>query len=112
MALEVNGKTIAVTDAGYLEDSNDWDLDVAQAMADVDELEMTERHWDVVKFLREEHVNANGAEPNERAILKAMGKVWGEKVSSKIMYAMFPETPSKQGRKFAGLPKSTRKGGY
>ncbi len=112
MALEVNGKSIAVTDAGYLDDANDWDLDVAQAIADADELEMTDKHWDVVNFLRDEHVNANGAEPNERAILKAMGKVWGEKVSSKTMYEMFPETPSKQGRKIAGLPKSTRKGGY
>ena len=112
MALEVNGKTIATTDAGYLEDSNDWDLDVAQAMADADELPMTERHWDVVNYLRDEHVNANGAEPNERGIMKAMGKIWGEKVSSKTMYEMFPEMPSKQGRKFAGLPKSTRKGGY
>lgn len=112
MALEVNGTTIATTEDGYLEEFNDWTQEIAQAMADADELEMTERHWDVVKFLRDEHINANGAEPNERAILKAMGKVWGEKVSSKVMYAMFPETPSKQGRKFAGLPKSTRKGGY
>ena len=112
MALEVNGKSIALTDAGYLEDSNDWDLDVAQALADIDELPMTERHWDVVNYLRDEHVNSNGAEPNERGIMKAMGKIWGEKVSSKTMYEMFPEMPSKQGRKFAGLPKSTRKGGY
>lgn len=112
MALEVNGTTIATTADGYLEEFNDWSQEIAQAMADADELEMTERHWDVVTFLRDEHINANGAEPNERAILKAMGKVWGEKVSSKTMYAMFPETPSKQGRKFAGLPKSTRKGGY
>lgn len=112
MALEVNGQTIATTDEGYLEDSNDWNLDVAQAIADADGLPMTERHWDVVNYLRDEHVNSNGAQPNERAILKAMSKLWDEKVSSKTMYEMFPATPSKQGRKFAGLPKSTRKGGY
>lgn len=112
MTLEVNGQTIATTDDGYLEDANDWNQDVAQAIADADELPMTERHWDVVNYLRDEHVNNNGAEPNERGIMKAMGKVWGEKVSSKIMYEMFPTMPSKQGRKIAGLPKSTRKGGY
>ena len=112
MALEVNGQTIATTEDGYLEDSNDWNHDVAQAIADADELPMTERHWDVVKYLRDEHVNNNGAEPNERTILKAMSKLWGEKVSSKLMYEMFPTMPSKQGRKIAGLPKSTRKGGY
>ena len=112
MALEVNGNTIATDDSGYLEDVNDWSKEVAQAIADADELPMTDKHWDVVDFLRDEHINANGAEPNERAILKAMGKVWGEKVSSKTMYEMFPTMPSKQGRKIAGLPKSTRKGGY
>ena len=112
MALEVNGKTIETTEDGYLVDANDWDMDVAQALADADELPMTERHWDVVKYLRDEHINNNGAEPNERTILKDMGKLWGEKVSSKIMYEMFPAMPSKQGRKLAGLPKSTRKGGY
>ncbi|MCK5723804.1 MAG: TusE/DsrC/DsvC family sulfur relay protein [Gammaproteobacteria bacterium] len=112
MALEVNGNSIATTDDGYLEDTNDWSQEVAQAIADADELPMTERHWDVVNYLRDEHINNNGAEPNERGIMKAMGKVWGEKVSSKIMYEMFPTMPSKQGRKIAGLPKSTRKGGY
>lgn len=112
MALEVNGQTVATTDDGFLEDVNDWNLDVAQAIADADGLPMTEKHWDVVKYLRDEHVNNNGAEPNERTILKAMSKLWGEKVSSKTMYEMFPAMPSKQGRKFAGLPKSTRKGGY
>lgn len=112
MALEVNGKSIAISDDGYLEDVNDWNQEVAQAIADADELPMTDKHWDVVKYLRDEHMNSNGAEPNERGIMKAMGKVWGEKVSSKIMYEMFPTMPSKQGRKIAGLPKSTRKGGY
>ena len=112
MALEVNGTTVATNDDGYLEDANDWNLEIGQAIADADELPMTDKHWDVVKFLRDEHMNSNGAEPNERAIMKAMGKVWGEKVSSKVMYDMFPTMPSKQGRKIAGLPKSTRKGGY
>jgi len=112
MALEVNGQTVATTEDGYLEEFNDWTQEIAQAIADADELPMTERHWDVVNYLREEHINNNGAEPNERTILKAMSKLWGEKVSSKTMYEMFPAMPSKQGRKFAGLPKSTRKGGY
>lgn len=112
MSLEVNGKTIATTDDGYLENTEEWDMDVAQAIADADELPMTEQHWDVVKYLRDEHVNNGGAEPNERTIMKDMGKKWGKKTSSKDMYAMFPGMPSKQGRKIAGLPKSTRKGGY
>lgn len=112
MALEVNGKTIETTDEGYLVEVNDWNEEVAQAIADADALEMTDQHWDVVRYLRSEHVDNGGNEPNERTIMKDMGKLWGKKPSSKDMYNMFPEMPSKQGRKIAGLPKSTRKGGY
>ena len=112
MSLEVNGKTIETNEDGYLVEVNDWDEDVAQAIADLDQLEMTDQHWDVVRYLRSEHVDNAGNEPNERTIMKDMGKVWGKKPSSKDMYNLFPGMPSKQGRKIAGLPKSTRKGGY
>ncbi len=112
MALEVNGQTIATTENGYLEDANDWNEDVALAIAKEEGIDMTEQHWDVVRYLREEHFENGGNEPNERTILKAMAKKWGTKPTSKDMYALFPLMPSKQGRKIAGLPQSTRKGGY
>ena len=112
MALEVDGKTIETTENGYLVNMEDWSEAVAQAIADAEPLEMTEQHWDVVNYLRDEHFNNGGAEPNERTILKDMGKKWGSKPTSKDMYKLFPDMPSKQGRKIAGLPQSTRKGGY
>jgi tRNA 2-thiouridine synthesizing protein E len=112
MAYEVGGKTIETDADGYLADANDWTEELIPVIAAADGVELTDRHIDVVKYLRDEHVNNGGNEPNERQILKAMSKVWGEKVTSKTMYEMFPGMPSKQGRKWAGLPKSTRKGGY
>lgn len=112
MTLEVNGKTIETTENGYLVNPEDWTEEVAAAIAVVEELEMTDKHWDVVSYLRDEHYNNGNNEPNERTIMKALGKKWGSKPSSKDMYLMFPGTPSKQGRKIAGLPQSTRKGGY
>jgi TusE/DsrC/DsvC family sulfur relay protein len=112
MSIEVNGKTLETDESGYLLEVGDWDEDVAQAIAALDDLEMTDQHMDVVRYLRSEHVDNAGNEPNERTIMKDMGKKWGKKPSSKDMYILFPGTPSKQGRKIAGLPKSTRKGGY
>ncbi len=112
MAIEVNGKTIETTEAGYLANVMDWDEDVALALAKDEGIEMTDKHWDLVKYLRDEHVNNGGNEPNERTILKEMGKIWGGKPSSKDTFELFPLAPSKQGRKIAGLPQSTRKGGY
>ncbi|MDH5181766.1 MAG: TusE/DsrC/DsvC family sulfur relay protein [Gammaproteobacteria bacterium] len=112
MSIEVNGKTIETTENGYLVNQEDWNEDVGKVLAEAEGIEMTQEHWDVVAYLREEHFNNAGNEPNERTILKDMGNKWGKKVSSKDMYLMFPQMPSKQGRKIAGLPQSTRKGGY
>ena len=112
MALDVNGKSIEVTNTGYLVDINDWNEDVALALAAIEGIEMTDKHWDVVKYLRNEHIDNAGNEPNERTILKDLGKIWGSKPSSKDTFELFPLAPSKQGRKIAGLPESTRTGGY
>jgi tRNA 2-thiouridine synthesizing protein E len=112
MVLEVEGKTVETNENGYLVNLEDWSEAVAAAIAEADKLELTEKHWDIVNYLREEHFDNGGNEPNERTIIKDMGKKWGSKPTSKDMYTLFPGTPSKQGRKIAGLPQSTRKGGY
>lgn len=114
MALEINGKTIELTEAGYLVDLNDWDQDVAQHLATEDGIgELTEQHWDLLHYLRDEYINNNGNQPMERAILKAMAEKWdNKKLSSKDLYNLFPRAPSKQGLKIAGLPATNRKGGY
>ena len=69
MALEVNGQTVATTENGYLEDLNDWSEAVAEAMAKEDGIELTDKHWDVIKHLRDEHINNGGNEPMERALM-------------------------------------------
>ncbi len=112
MSFECDGKTIETTENGYLVNAEDWSEAVAKMIADEEGIEMTEQQWDVVNYLRSEHYENGGNEPNERTIQKEMGKKWGSKPSSKDMYNMFPQMPSKQGRKIAGLPQSTRKGGY
>ena len=112
MAYEVDGKTIEATDNGYLVEISDWSEAVAEAIAAADDLELTEKHWDVINYLRDQHINNGGNEPMERVLMKDLGKVWGKKPSSKELYQLFPGAPTKQGRKIAGLPQSTRKGGY
>ena len=95
---------------GYLENINDWNEEIAAAIFAEEEIDPTEEHWDTVRYVRQ--CILDGDEPNERGIMKAMGKKWGRKVSSKEMYEMFPEMPSKPGLKLGGCPQSTRKVGY
>ena len=112
MAIELNGRTIETDGNGNLVNLQDWDKDVAVALAAVDDIELTQEHWDVLEYLRDEYQNNNGSQPMERQINKDMGKRWGKKISSKDLYRLFPMAPSKQGNKIAGLPYVPRKGGY
>jgi len=112
MALEVNGTTIETTEAGYLVDHSAWNEEVCNAIAESEGIEISERHMDVVNYLRDEYINNGGNQPMERAITKHMSGVWGEKLKGKDLYTLFPGAPSKQGLKVAGLPATTRKGGY
>jgi tRNA 2-thiouridine synthesizing protein E len=106
MALE----SVERTEKGYLVNANDWNEEIAVELFAEEGIEPTDLHWDIVRYVREETLN--GDEPNERSIMKAMGKKWGRKVKSKEMYELFPLMPSKQGLKIGGCPQSTRKGGY
>lgn len=112
MAIEVNGKSIETTESGFLTDPNDWSEDVAKAIAADEGIELTDKHWDIINYLRDEFFNNNQHQPMERVLLKDVGKIWGSKPSSKDVYKLFPLAPTKQGTKIAGLPEVHRKGGY
>lgn len=112
MAIEVDGTEIETNDNGYLINHEDWTEAAADIIAAEEKIELTDKHWDVMKFLREEFIDNRGNQPNTRAIVKAMSEAWGEKVSQKDLYNLFPGDPSKQGGRIAGLPESRRKGGY
>jgi tRNA 2-thiouridine synthesizing protein E len=113
MAYEVNGRTLEATESGFLVNLDDWEKDVAEAIAAAEGLTLTQDHWEVIEYLRDAFINHNGEQPNNRAILKAMQDKWaGRKVDNKTLFDLFPGNPSKQAGKIAGLPESMRKGGY
>jgi tRNA 2-thiouridine synthesizing protein E len=113
MTYEVNGRTIETTENGFLANQDDWDKDVAAAIATAEGLTLTQDHWNVIEYLRDAFFNHNGEQPNNRAILKAMQEKWsGRKVDNKTLFDLFPGNPSKQAGMIAGLPESMRKGGY
>ena len=112
MAIEFSGATIETTDSGYLVNLQDWSEDLAKHLADAEGIELTDRHWDLINYLRDEYINNSQNQPNTRNIVKAMSVKWGEKVAQKDLYDLFPLDPSKQGGRIAGLPESRRKGGY
>lgn len=112
MAYEVEGKVLETDANGYLLNVHEWNEKVAEVIAAAEGITLTQEHWDIMEYLRDEYLNHGGNQPNERTILKAMSDKWGRNVTTKDMYMLFPKMPSKQGAKVAGLPESRRKGGY
>ena len=107
MAIELNGKTYETDEEGYLTDISEWNEDVAKVLAEQENVNMTEQHWEVINFLRE-YYNEFQIAPAVRVLTKAIGKKLGpEKGSSQYLYELFPYGPGKQACKIAGLPKPT-----
>ncbi len=113
MSLTVEGREIPTTPSGFLENIEDWSEEIARVIAVEEQVELTERHWDLINYLRDEFINNGGNQPNTRNLVKAMAKIWDDKaVNAKTLYDLFPGDPSKQGGRIGGLPESRRKGGY
>jgi len=109
MSITVNGKEIETTPSGFLVNIEEWSEDLALEIAKDEAVELTEKHWDVINYLRDEFINNAG---NPRNMTKAMAKAWGEKkIDAKVLYDLFPGDPSKQAGRIGGLPESRRKGG-
>ena len=79
MSIEVDGKSVETTASGFLENIEDWSEALAEVIAKEEGVELTEKHWDVINYLREEFINNSGNQPNTRNMVKAMAKKWGEK---------------------------------
>ena len=107
MPIEVNGKSLETDEEGYLANLNDWEPEVANVMAALENQPLTDAHWEVINFLREYYDEYQIA-PAVRVLTKAIGKKLGpEKGNSKYLYELFPYGPAKQACRFAGLPKPT-----
>jgi len=103
-----NGQDIATDAQGYLLDSTLWDISLAGEIAQLENITMTEQHWQVVYFVRDFYQQFNTS-PAIRALVKAMQNKYGkDKIDSRYLYRLFPDGPAKQATKIAGLPKPAR----
>ncbi len=105
--IEVNGKAVELDEEGYLTELKDWSKEAAAILAGQDDIELSDSHWEVIKFLRDYYDEYQIA-PAVRVLTKAIGKKLGkDKGNSKYLYELFPYGPAKQACRFAGLPKPT-----
>jgi len=84
---------------GFLTDPEQWNETIGNGIADENGIpELTDRHWLVVRFMRERYL-ASGTAPSIRALGKESG------VPIKELYQLFPKGPAKLAAKIGGIPK-------
>lgn len=99
--IEVNGKQIETDEDGFLVNLDDWNEDVALALAKTEQVdELTDEHWILVNYLKN-YYKEFGIAPMVRKLVKESG------LSLKRIYELFPTGPAKGACKIAGLPKPT-----
>jgi tRNA 2-thiouridine synthesizing protein E len=90
---------IATDPEGFLLDPADWTEELAVEIARGNGVpELTDRHWLVVRFMRERYL-ATGTAPTIRSLGKESG------VPVKELYGLFPKGPAKLAAKIGGIPK-------
>ncbi len=109
MSYVVAGVELETDADGYLLEAN-YSEEVVKVIAEAEGIELTQKHWDVINYLRDQH-REHGHTPNFRNMLKGVQEFWPE-ADSKALYDLFPIGPSKQCCKVGGLPQPLGKGGY
>ncbi len=109
MGYTVAGEVLECDGDGYLLEP-DYRDETAVAIAAAEGIELTDAHWEVIRFLQDEY-QREGHSPNFRNMLKGFQALRAD-ADSKYLYDLFPLGPAKQGAKVAGLPQPFGKGGY
>ncbi|OZB05929.1 MAG: sulfurtransferase TusE [Idiomarina sp. 34-48-12] len=105
---ELNGRQYETDKHEYLANFDEWSPELAEYIAALESIELTDAHWEVVHFVREFYQTYDTS-PAMRVLVKAIGQSLGpDKASSMYLYKLFPKGPAKQATRIAGLPKPAK----
>ncbi len=94
----IAGTEVTVNDEGFMTEYDEWTEEVAAELAAQIGIELGERHWQVIKFLREDYT-----EQGETPMLRRVAAMSG--VPTKELFLLFPKKPAKKMAYIAGVPK-------
>nr|WP_324259330.1 TusE/DsrC/DsvC family sulfur relay protein [Cellvibrio fontiphilus] len=107
MYLNIDNQKVPVDKDGFLVNLQDWTPNIAEKLAQEEEIELTPEHWKIILLLREFYAEFQ-ISPAMRALVKYIEKKLGpEKGRSVYLLNLFPPSPAKIASKIAGLPRPT-----
>lgn len=85
---------------GYLMDPNDWSEEVAREIATREGIDLTEEHWEVLRFMRN-YLDEHRIAPDVRHVMKHLTQVHG--AGRNRVFELFPYGYVQQACKIAGM---------
>lgn len=103
--LHIEGKDVATDGDGFLEHFDEWNATVANAIAEQENIALTDAHWEILNLLRDFYRQFEQS-PAMRALVKYVAQQLGkDKGNSIYLLKLFPGSPAKIASKIAGLPR-------
>ncbi|MGE0078508.1 MAG: TusE/DsrC/DsvC family sulfur relay protein [Bacteroidales bacterium] len=93
------GKSVSVTEDGYLTDASQWTKEIAAEIAKEEGIEITDKHYAVIDYIREKVLKG------EALTIRTIGK--SGVIDTKGFYELFPGAPLKKASRIAGVAKPT-----
>jgi TusE/DsrC/DsvC family sulfur relay protein len=101
----VNGRKIDTSTEGYLLNLEDWSEEVAVYLSERDNITLTDRHWEIINFMRR-YFQEHGIAPNLRLLQKLAKEEFGAEKPDVL--DLFPYgDAAKLAARYAGMPKPT-----
>jgi tRNA 2-thiouridine synthesizing protein E len=102
--MNINNKEIELDTEGYLIHPEDWNKEVATALAKSEDILLSDDYWGVFSFMRT-YYNEHGIIPDIRHTAKQFGVDLGvdKKLAKTKLFEMFPYGYVKQTCKIAGM---------
>lgn len=95
----IANQAVEVDAEGFLQKPEQWNEELAAEIArEVGIDPLTDRHWLVVRFMRDRYLK-DGQAPTIRSLGRESG------VGTKELYQLFPKGPAKLAARIGGIPK-------
>ncbi|UCD98261.1 MAG: TusE/DsrC/DsvC family sulfur relay protein [Chloroflexota bacterium] len=96
---DIAGLTVQINEEGFMTDPNEWNKDIAVALAVEEGIsDLTPEHWQVIEYCRKVGLES-GSAPTLRNITQGAG------VPTKALFGLFPKGPAKKVARISGLGK-------
>ena len=86
---------------GYLIDPGDWTEELAATLARKEGIELGERHWEVIRFMRRSYEERRVA-PDSRHVVRHLVGVYGPEARN-LLFELFPYGYPGQACRIAGM---------